>query len=124
MTRKILVVDDDEAIRLVLRASLEFTTGWRVLTAASGKEALEIACAEQPDAILLDVMMPEMDGIALFHQLQLEPLAQAIPAIFLTAQARDAERKALAALGKGVILKPFEPTAIAQQIRTLLHWPA
>jgi len=68
------------------------------------------------------VMMPGIDGISLFHQLQAQPLTREIPAIFLTAQAREIERKALEKLGAGVILKPFEPEAIAHQIRTLLNW--
>lgn len=122
MTRKILVVDDEQAIQIILKASLEFTAGWQVLLASSGPEGMKVAQLEQPEVILLDVMMPGMDGISLFHQLQAEPLTQAIPVIFLTAQAREAERKSLEILGSGVILKPFEPEAIARQIRTLLSW--
>ncbi|MEL6491295.1 MAG: response regulator [Cyanobacteria bacterium J06621_3] len=122
MTRQILAIDDEEAIRIILKASLEFTAGWNVVTAASGKEGLAIAKAKQPDAILLDVMMPEIDGITLFHQLRDNASTQTIPIVFLTAQARAVERKKLEAMGVGVILKPFEPEAIAQQIRTLLGW--
>lgn len=122
MNRKILVVDDEEAIQIILKASLEFTAGWTVLLAPSGEKGLSLAQSEQPDAILLDVMMPGIDGISLFHQLQAQPLTREIPAIFLTAQAREIERKALEKLGAGVILKPFEPEAIAHQIRTLLNW--
>jgi CheY-like chemotaxis protein len=122
MSRRILVIDDEEAIRIIIQASLEFTAGWTVLLAASGAEGLTMAQAEQPDAILLDVMMPEMDGVSLFHQLQIQPLTQNIPAIFLTAQARNVERKKLESLASGVISKPFEPSAIAHQIRTLLNW--
>ena len=123
MTRRILVIDDEEAIRIIIQASLEFTAGWTVLVAASGTEGIKIAQSEQLDAILLDVMMPEMDGVALLHQLRSHPLTQNIPAIFLTAQAQEAERKKLEALSSGVILKPFEPTAIARQIGSLLDWP-
>ena len=81
-----------------------------------------MAQAEQPDAILLDVMMPEMDGITLFHQLKAQAITRHIPVIFLTAQARRVERKQLETLGSGVILKPFEPEAIAYQIEQLLGW--
>lgn len=122
MSRRILAIDDEEAIRIILKVSLEFTTEWTVLTAASGKEGLAIAKAEQPDAILLDVMMPETDGITVFHELQSKPSTQAIPIIFLTAQAREVERKELETLGAGVLIKPFEPDAIASQIKTLLDW--
>ncbi len=122
MSRRILVIDDEEAIRLIIQASLEFTTGWTVLLASSGTEGIKMAQTEQPDAILLDVMMPEMDGISLLNQLRTHPLTQNIPAIFLTAQARNVERKELEALSAGVLTKPFEPGAIAHQIKTLLNW--
>lgn len=122
MSKQLLAIDDDDAIRIILKASLEFTTDWTLLTADSGKEGLEIAIAEQPDAILLDVMMPEMDGIEVFHKLKAQPTTQTVPVIFLTAQAREVERQALESLGVGVILKPFEPEAIANQIKALLNW--
>ncbi len=121
-TRRLLVIDDEEAIRIILKASLELTVKWTVLVAASAEEGMVMAQAEQPDAILLDVMMPEIDGITLFHQLKAQAMTKHIPVIFLTAQAREVERKQLEVLGSGVILKPFEPAAIAQQIRDLLDW--
>ena len=122
MNRRLLVVDDEAAIRIVLKASLELTAAWTILVAASGQEGMEVAQTEQPDAILLDVMMPNMDGITLFHQLKERATTQHIPVIFLTAQAREVERKQLELLGNGVILKPFEPEKIASQIRELLGW--
>ncbi|MGB3788108.1 MAG: response regulator [Phormidesmis sp.] len=121
-TRRLLVIDDEEAIRIILKASLEMTVKWTVLVAASAEEGMVMAQAEQPDAILLDVMMPKIDGITLFHQLKAQAMTKHIPVIFLTAQAREVERKQLEALGSGVILKPFEPEAIAQQIQNLLDW--
>lgn len=124
MSQRILLIDDEEAIQIIFKASLEFTNGWVVLIASSGVEGMEMAEIEQPDAILLDVMMPDLDGIAVFHQLQSQPLTQQIPIIFLTAQAREAESKQLASLGSGMILKPFEPQLIAHQISTLLNWPS
>lgn len=123
MSRRILAIDDEEAIRIILEAALSFTAGWTVLTASSGVEGMTMAQAEQPDAILLDVMMPGLGGIDLFHKLQAQTLTRSIPIIFLTAQAREIERKELEMLGVGVILKPFEPEAIAQQIKSLLNWP-
>ena len=122
MSRTVLVIDDEKAIRIILQAALEFTAGWRVLLAASGAEGMAVAQVEQPEAILLDVQMPDMSGTLLFQKLQAQALTQKIPVIFLTAQAREAERKALEELGAGLILKPFEPEAIASQIRTLLGW--
>jgi two-component system, OmpR family, alkaline phosphatase synthesis response regulator PhoP len=123
MSRRILVIDDEEAIRIIIQASLEFTARWTVFLAASATEGIKIARTERPDAILLDVMMPEMDGISLLHQLRSHPTTQDIPAIFLTAQAQETERKKLEKLSSGVISKPFEPTAIARQISSLLNWP-
>lgn len=123
MTKCILVIDDDEAIRIVLKASLSCTVDWKILVADSAKKGLLLAQAEQPDAILLDVRMPDIDGITLFHQLQSHPPTQRIPTIFLTGQMRAAEHETLKALGgAGIISKPFEPTKIAHQIQTLLNW--
>lgn len=122
MSRTILVIDDEQGIRIILKAALELTAGWTVLLASSGMEGLATAQANRPDAILLDVMMPGIDGISLFHKLQAQASTQEIPVIFLTAQAREVERQALEKLGVGVILKPFDPEAIASQIRKLLGW--
>ncbi|EDX87862.1 hypothetical protein S7335_5573 [Synechococcus sp. PCC 7335] len=120
--RRLLVVDDEAAIRIILKATLELTAKWTILVAASGQEGMSMAQTEQPDAILLDVMMPNIDGITLFHQLKEQPTTQHIPVVFLTAQAREVERKQLERLGVGVILKPFEPEKIAIQIQELLGW--
>ena len=122
MSRTVLVIDDEQGIRVILKAALEFTTDWKVLLASSGMEGMTAAEAEHPNVILLDVMMPDIDGISLFHQLQARATTKEIPVIFLTAQAREVERKALEKLGAGVILKPFEPEVLASQIRKLLNW--
>ena len=124
MSRRILVIDDEEAISIIVTAALKVTAGWQVLSTTSGTEGLEIAQAEQPDAILLDVTMPKRDGTEIFKALQAEPITQKIPVIFLTAKARDSEQQSLRALGvEGLILKPFNPETLAAQIKTLLHWP-
>ena len=122
MSRTVLVIADDQGIRVILEATLAFTTDWKVLMASSGSEGMKTAQAEQPEAILLDVMMPDIDCISVFRQLQAHDSTKAIPVIFLTAQAREVELKALEELGAGIILKPFEPERIANQIRTLLGW--
>ena len=122
MSRRVLIIDDEEAIQTIVKVSLELTAGWTVLTTSSSTEGLEKAKKEQPDAILLDVMMPETDGVTLLHQLRTEPLTQDIPVIFLTAQARASERQSLEAIATGLILKPFEPDTIAKQVREILNW--
>lgn len=123
MTR-ILVIDDEAAIQDIVKASLEVTAGWIVLVANSAVEGMTMVQAEQPDAILLDVMMPELDGISLFHKLKAQALTKNIPVIFLTAKVGREKRLKIEALGgAGIIIKPFEPEALAEQIRALLHWP-
>ncbi len=116
------MVDDEEAIRAIVKASLEFTAGWKVSTAASALDGLKMAKSEIPDAVLIDVMMPDLSGVELLKQMRSHPLTANIPAIFLTAQADTAVQERLSLLGEGVILKPFEPVAIAQKIASILGW--
>jgi CheY-like chemotaxis protein len=119
----ILVIDDEDGIRDLIRFSLEALTPWTVLTAASGMEGLAIAQAQRPDAILLDVMMPDLDGMATFTQMQLNPILQNTPTIFLTAKATATECDDLLALGiAGVITKPFKAKTLVSQIKICLDW--
>ncbi len=121
--KKILIVDDDEAVREVTRVTLELLAGWAVSAAGSGKEGIDLAKAEPPDAILLDVMMPEMDGPATLKELCSNPATRQIPVIFLTAKARAAQIQWLRSLGtKGVIPKPFDPLTLASEIEAALGW--
>ena len=116
MSKTLLVVDDENDIR-------ELGTDWSVLAASSGTEAVQRARAEQPDAILLDVMMPGLDGPATFAQLQSDAATNGIPVIFLTAKVRAAETDRLAALGvAGVLAKPFDPLVLPGQIAAVLRW--
>ncbi|MBW4534335.1 MAG: response regulator [Pleurocapsa minor HA4230-MV1] len=120
--KRILLVDDEASILAVARVGLK-RTGWSVLTAASGREGIALAETEQPDAIVLDVMMPEMDGLATLKQLQDNPQVKDIPVIFLTAKTQKADRRRFYASGiKGFITKPFDPTTLASQISGFLGW--
>lgn len=122
-TKRILIVDDETGIRKITQISLNTIAGWETLVAASGQEGLTIAEAEQPDAILLDVMMPEMDGITTLQHLQANPTTQTIPIILLTAKAQTAEQQQFAELPiTGVITKPFKALDLVNQIRSLLKW--
>lgn len=122
-TKQVLVIDDEDGVREIIQFSLEAAAGWEVLTAASGDEGLEIAQAQQPDAILLDVMMPDMDGPTTFHQLQLNAATRHIPTILLTAKAKASEQQQLINLGvTGVIVKPFKAQELVNQIREILNW--
>ncbi|HCV29263.1 MAG TPA: two-component system response regulator [Microcoleaceae bacterium UBA9251] len=121
--KRILVIDDAEDIREVAQISLQVVGGWEVLTASSGQEGVAKAIAEQPDAILLDVMMPDQDGPTTFQQLQANSATQHIPVILLTAKALASDRQMFADLGvASVIAKPFEPMYLAGQVAQILGW--
>ncbi|MEM9944610.1 MAG: response regulator [Cyanobacteria bacterium P01_D01_bin.36] len=119
----ILIVDDEVSIQKVVSLSLRMEANWTVVTASSGKEGIEQATLHQPDVILLDVMMPELDGIATFKALQDNPKTQAIPVVLLTAKTRTAEKQLFQKVGvAGVITKPFTPLTLASNISKLLSW--
>ena len=123
MTKRLLIVDDEERIRELVQACLEDLGGWDTLTAASGEEGLKIAQTEPIGAILLDVSMPDMDGFAVYEQLQANSLTQAIPVILLTAKVQASDRARFAQMGiAGVITKPFEPTSICNEVTKILGW--
>ncbi len=122
-TKRILVIDDEDGIREIIQICLEAAAGWEVETAASGSEGLAIAQSMQPDAILLDVMMPDMDGPTTFRQLQANSVTQHIPTILLTAKAKISEQQQFIDLGiTGVITKPFKAQDLVNQIRDILKW--
>jgi len=119
----ILIVDDEERIREVVRICLVKFAQWETLMAVSGIEAIQVAATAQPDAILLDVSMPGMNGIETLQQLQANPQTQGIPVIFLTAKVQPSEQLQYQELGVvGLIVKPFDPVQISQQISQLLVW--
>ncbi len=122
--KRILIIDDEEAIQKVVKLSLKMEAEWDVLTATSGPEGVTNAETEQPDAILLDVMMPDMDGIATFKALQSNAKTEPIPVIFLTAKAQTAEKRQFSNVGvAGVITKPFNSLTLASEIAKILGWP-
>jgi CheY-like chemotaxis protein len=119
---KILIVDDDEDIRLVTEFSARRIGNWEVVTAASGEEALVLALSERPDVILLDVMMPRLDGPTTMAKLREEPATAGIPVIFLTAKVQQYEIEGYLADGaRGVICKPFDATSLPDEIRCILR---
>ncbi|MBK1987739.1 response regulator [Sphaerospermopsis aphanizomenoides BCCUSP55] len=121
--KRILVVDNEQTIQEVVKVCLETVAGWEVLTASSGKEGIIQAENDQPDAILLDVMMPDMDGLAAFEKLQANPATKQIPVILLTAKIQATDRRRYAQLGmKSAIAKPFDPIALAGQVASALGW--
>ncbi|MBD2344746.1 response regulator [Anabaena subtropica] len=122
-TKHILIIDDEYDIRAVAELALKAVGGWQVSTAVSGNEGVAKASAEQPDVILLDVMMPDMDGIATFQALQANPTTQSIPVILLTAKAQAAEQRRFAELGvRAIITKPFKAMKLPAQVAAALNW--
>jgi CheY-like chemotaxis protein len=121
--KRILVIDDEDDIREIAQISLEMVANWQVLTASSGNEGLTKARNEQLDAILLDVMMPDMDGPSTFQKLQADVTTQHIPVLLLTAKVQAIDRRRFADLGvKGVISKPFDPLKLANEVAEILGW--
>ena len=124
MAKRILVVDDEDNVREVTIMSLEIMGGWETMSAASGAEGIEVATREQPDAILLDVMMPGMDGPSTFSALQKDEKTRHIPVILLTAKVQSADRARFIDIGvAGVISKPFDPASLPVEVSKLLGWP-
>ncbi|HJW96226.1 MAG TPA: response regulator [Thermoanaerobaculia bacterium] len=123
LRKRLLIIDDEDDIREVAEATLELTEDWEVLTASSGARGIEVAQSQKPDAVLLDVMMPDMDGPATFAALQHNHATASIPVIFLTAKVQTADRRRFAELGiRGVIAKPFDPLTLGEQVRELAGW--
>jgi len=121
--KRILIIDDEPGICQVVQVAFKVITQWEVLVANSAQAGLAIAAAEQPDAILLDVMMPEVDGLSTVDMIQAHPTIQAIPVILLTAKAQAKDRETFAQLPiAGVITKPFKAPTLVNQVRALLQW--
>jgi CheY-like chemotaxis protein len=121
IARHILVIDDEDDIREVAALSLQAIGGWRVSSAGDGASGIALARAEQPDAILLDVMMPRVDGPTTVGRLRADPRTRDIPVILLTAKVQDADRRRFAALGvAGTLTKPFDPMTLPDQITAIL----
>jgi two-component system OmpR family response regulator len=117
----ILVVDDDADIRRIAALSLERIGGFRVVLASSGEEALTIAAADPPDAVLLDVSMPGADGPETLGALRALPATSAVPVVFFTATSSDAEAERLCALGAaGVVPKPFDLADLPRRLHAIL----
>lgn len=117
---RILYVEDDPDIQAIAMMVLETISGFTVQACSSGKEALEKAVAFQPDLILLDVMMPGMDGPETLKGLRNFLELQATPVVFMTAKVQPQEVQGYIALGAvGVIAKPFDPMTLAQELRDI-----
>ena len=123
MSPKVLIIDDEDDIREVAALSLESVAGWEVFTANSGSQGLARAVEHQPDAILLDVMMPGMDGPTTLRELRKNPATAKIPVLLLTAKVQSSDQRRFADLGvEAVLFKPFDPLTLSDQIAGVLGW--
>ncbi|RIX27000.1 response regulator [Sphingomonas edaphi] len=121
MTDRVLYVDDEDDIREIAAMALELDLDFEVRTCASGKDAIALVCDWQPDIILLDVMMPEMDGPTTFGILQARMLEDLPPVLFCTARTQAADVATYLRLGaEGVVPKPFDPMTLAATVRAHL----
>jgi two-component system, OmpR family, response regulator len=122
-TKRILYIDDEPNMQFIVKTCLQTLGGWEVEVATSGTEGLVKAEELEPDAIILDMMMPEMDGAACLQQLQLNRKTQKIPVIFLTAKWQINEWYQFSGMGAiGAIAKPFNPLTLVHQIAQFLNW--
>ena len=120
---RVLYVDDEPDIRTVAVMSLQLNKDFEVHECASGADALQIARDWQPNVVLLDVMMPEMDGPMTRAAMRGDAATSDIPVVFVTARTQPSELERLLELGvTGVIAKPFDPMTLAQQVTALMGW--
>ncbi len=122
LVMKILIIDDEDDVRDIASMCLGLLDGEQVLTASGGQEGLELAALHKPDVILLDLMMPVMDGAETMRRLRANPDTKTIPVIFLTVKNIQSEIDRLMGLGAlAVMRKPFEPTTLGSQITELVR---
>ena len=119
---KILIIDDDADIRSIARLSLSRVGGMEVIEASGGAEGVRKAQDEKPDVILLDMMMPTMDGMETLAALRSQPETASTPVIFLTAKAAGDQVERMTSLGAaGVLKKPFDPRTLSEDVRALVN---
>src|SRR6185369_9747577 len=118
--RRVLVIDDERSIRMLCRVNLA-ASGMKVYEASDGRQGLELARRERPDLVLLDVMMPELDGWTVARELAADEQTRDIPIVFLTARADPADRRLGEQLGGvGYVVKPFDPVTIGEFVEGVL----
>jgi len=119
---KVLLIDDEDDIRKVAELSLRAVGKFETCVASGGREGMEIARAEGPDLILMDMMMPDLDGLGTLAELRRDPALAGIPVIFMTAKVQASEIEHYLSAGAiGVIKKPFDPMSLAGEVRRLLE---
>ncbi|TVP67691.1 MAG: response regulator [Leptolyngbya sp. LCM1.Bin17] len=123
MPKRILIIDDEPDLSEIVQFALDCFTDWQTDVACTGAEGLKKNNPEPFDAILLDVSMPDMDGLQVFEQLRSQPTTQSIPVILLTAKVQPNDRRRFASMDiAGIITKPFASETIAAEIADILGW--
>ncbi len=118
MSAKVLIIEDDKMMLNSTAMVLVETGGCEVLTASGGREGIETARREQPELILLDIMMPEMDGWEVLRELKADPTTAGIPVLIFTAYEVDPSQKAtLREDARGIVRKPFEPSELVDIVQ-------
>ncbi len=121
--KKILVADDELSVRSLLRKTL--SKDYEVLEAGDGEEAVEVVRAEKPDLVLMDIMMPKLDGIGACSIIKSDPDTRAIPVVMVTARWQKLDQEYAAEMGAdGYVAKPFQPRELMRQISKFLKTPA
>ncbi|WAL59214.1 response regulator [Thermocoleostomius sinensis] len=118
----ILIVDDEDDARSIAQLALQMQTDWTILLADCGQAALTIAAEQQPDAILLDMMMPNMDGRTTLQNLKADSTTQSIPVILVTAKVQSSEHNFHDLDVAAVFAKPYRPLQLASEITKALRW--
>lgn len=117
--KTVLVIDDESEIRQLVSLSLGIVSDWKVAEAASGREALAMLSQMRPDAILLDIHMPELDGFGTLKLIREEPANRDIPVLIYTADPHAVREENLPEGLAGVLLKPFNPEALKERLEAL-----
>jgi two-component system chemotaxis response regulator CheY len=121
MGRKILAVDDSSSIRKMVEFSLK-SKGFQVTTAADGQEALELLAKDKPDAIILDINMPRLDGFGVLKKIRADKAYASIPVMMLTTEGQDEDMETALSLGANhYIVKPFKPSELIAAIEKLVQ---
>lgn len=118
--KQILVVDDDQLMHRLFQHHLE-RAGYQMVSAMNGREALEMAARQPPHLIVMDIMMPEVDGLAALRELKKSDATKSVPVIMITANGHHLTRKESETCGAAIFLtKPFSPTQLLNEIRRLV----
>lgn len=118
---RVVIIDDDPDLRGLIKLTLEFTAGWEVTPAEDGATGIETVRSMKPDAVVVDLMMPGMDGYEVCRRLKGDPDTRDIPVVMLTARKQLDQRQLSESGAAGVVFKPFEPDELAGQVSALIR---